>query len=381
MAPSETDRLMARPQEFAGEPQAAAATTCWRNWHHKEITPHDGLVRADHPLLLAILDRTQSASSLRLLLRSPLGFVWRYAMRLRMSESGTDPLVLDALGMGDLVHMTLDVALQKLEAAGGLVKADEAQIAASVEEAAREVAGVWESERAVPPAMIWRRTLDDARLLTSRALTYVRARDAFIAQDADSVLSISTNFRSCAPILTYVNDRFETLLSSDGQPGFTALDPFHAERGETPCVAALDVAVADENGKASAEQQRDAEAEAVAEMCARLIGSEMILDRRSGANRVCQPGDIALLAPTRSDLWRYEEALGGRRPRHGKRSDGSRAPMNARSATGSRAATVRAEKTSCPSSAPRMPSSKPFWPSQDEGQPCRAFTCRRCESV
>jgi exodeoxyribonuclease-5 len=138
---------------------------------------------------------------------------------------------------------------------------------------------------------------------------YVRARDAFIAQDADSVLSISTNFRSCAPILTYVNERFETLLSSDGQPGFTALDPFHADRGETPCVAALDVAVADENGKASAEQQRDAEAEAVAELCARLIGSEMILDRRSGASRVCRPGDIALLAPTGSDLWRYEEAL------------------------------------------------------------------------
>ena len=142
---------------------------------------------------------------------------------------------------------------------------------------------------------------------------YVRARDAFIAQDGDSVLPISTNFRSCAPILTYVNERFEALLSSDGQPGFTALDPFHADRGEAHCVAALDVAVADENGKASAEQQRDGEAEAVAEMCARLIGSEMILDRRSGASRVCRPGDIALLAPTGSDLWRYEEAL----ERHG----------------------------------------------------------------
>src|SRR3546814_273160 len=48
-------------------------------------------------------------------------------------------------------------------------------------------------------------------------------------------------------------------------------------------------------------------------MCARLIGSEMILDRRSGASRSCRPGDIALLAPTGSDLWRYEEAL----ERHG----------------------------------------------------------------
>ena len=142
---------------------------------------------------------------------------------------------------------------------------------------------------------------------------YVRARDAFLAQDADSVLSVSTNFRSCAPILTYVNERFEALLSSDGQPGFTALDPFHADRGEALCVAALDVAVADENGKATAEQQRDAEAEAVAEMCTRLIGSEVILDRHPGASRVCRPGDIALLAPTGSDLWRYEEAL----ERHG----------------------------------------------------------------
>jgi hypothetical protein len=169
---SETDRLMARPQEFVHEPQAISATTGWRNWHRKEITPHDGLVRADHPLLLAILGRTQSASSLRLLLRSPLGFVWRYGMRLRMPESETDPLVLDALAMGDLVHMTLDLALQKLEASGGLAKADESQIATAVQDAARDVAGVWESERAFPPAVIWRRTLDDARLLTSRALTY-----------------------------------------------------------------------------------------------------------------------------------------------------------------------------------------------------------------
>ena len=89
-----------------------------------------------------------------------------------MPESGEDPLVLDALAIGDLVHMTLDCALQTLEAAGGLAKADESQIASAVEDAATAVAGDWESERAVPPAVIWRRTLDDARILTTRALTY-----------------------------------------------------------------------------------------------------------------------------------------------------------------------------------------------------------------
>jgi hypothetical protein len=169
---SETDRLMARPDEFAGDPQAASALTTWRNWHRKEITPHDGLVRAYHPLLLDILVRVQSASSLRLLLRNPLGFVWRYGMRLRMPESGTDPLVLDALSMGDLVHMTLDLALQDLEANGGLANAGDGKISAAIEAAAGSVAGVWESERAVPPPVIWRRTLDDARTLAERALTY-----------------------------------------------------------------------------------------------------------------------------------------------------------------------------------------------------------------
>lgn len=136
---------------------------------------------------------------------------------------------------------------------------------------------------------------------------YVQARTAFA--DAESVVSISTNFRSCASILSFVNDRFEAILSADGQPGFTALDPFHDDRGDGACVAALDVAVTDENGKASAEQQRDAEADAVADLCARLIGSHPVLDRKAGAERPCQPGDIALLAPTGADLWRYEEAL------------------------------------------------------------------------
>ena len=44
-------------------------------------------------------------------------------------------------------------------------------------------------------------------------------------------------------------------------------------------------------------------------MCARLIGSETHPRPQDGRARPCRPGDIALLAPTGSDLWRYEEAL------------------------------------------------------------------------
>lgn len=169
---SETDRLTARPQEFRALPQAVSAAACWRNWLREEITPHDGLVRADHPVIQAILARTQSASSLRKLLRNPLGFVWHYGLRWRAPESGDDPLVLDALAMGDLVHQTLDRALRTLEANGGLAAATGQQIASAVDGAAGEVAEIWETERPVPPRVIWRRTLDEARELSRRALAF-----------------------------------------------------------------------------------------------------------------------------------------------------------------------------------------------------------------
>jgi hypothetical protein len=169
---SETDRLMARPQEFGAEQQAVSAQGCWRDWRRSEITAHDGLIRADHPLVLAILGRTQSASSLRRLLRNPLSFVWVYGFGWREPQSSAEPLVLDALGVGDLVHMVLERALRDLETVGGLTSADTKTVEAAVAGAAEAVATDWESERPVPPAVIWSRTLNDARVMAGRALTY-----------------------------------------------------------------------------------------------------------------------------------------------------------------------------------------------------------------
>lgn len=52
---------------------------------------------------------------------------------------------------------------------------------------------------------------------------------------------------------------------------------------------------------------RDAEADRVAELCTRLVGNLKVLDR--GQKRACRFGDIALLAPVGTELWRFEEAL------------------------------------------------------------------------
>jgi ATP-dependent exoDNAse (exonuclease V) beta subunit len=136
---------------------------------------------------------------------------------------------------------------------------------------------------------------------------YVDARAAFIAVEATGL--ISTNFRSRPKILSFVNERFAAALSAPEQPGFTELDPFHANRDGHCGVFALEVNVGGLDGKPNAEVRRDAEADAVAEMCERMIGRVEVYDHKTKGLRPCRAGDIALLAPTGTNLWRYEAAL------------------------------------------------------------------------
>jgi ATP-dependent exoDNAse (exonuclease V) beta subunit len=134
---------------------------------------------------------------------------------------------------------------------------------------------------------------------------YIGARKA-IGQSA--LLNITTNFRSLEPILDFVNRGFEPVLSeAAGQPGFSKLAPLHkAAKGMTPVVA-LDIEI---NGdKPSASTIRDAEATHVAELCSRLVGNFEVRDHVTNKLRPCRYGDIALLAPVGTDLWRFEEAL------------------------------------------------------------------------
>ncbi|MBY4949513.1 UvrD-helicase domain-containing protein [Cupriavidus respiraculi] len=170
-------------------------------------------------------------------------------------------------------------------------------------------AGDWTSFRIRPGALFLVGDPKQAiyRFRGADVAAYVQARTAFGAMDAGSVLTISTNFRSHAPILDFVNARFAPCLSADGQPGFTALAPFQPHNGEDPCVVALDIQAASE--KPAADELRDVEAVAVARLCAQLIGRHRVVDRRTGGARACRAGDIALLAPTGTDLWRYEAAL------------------------------------------------------------------------
>ena len=138
---------------------------------------------------------------------------------------------------------------------------------------------------------------------------YVEARDALSLQEDGEIISISTNFRSMEPILEFVNARFEAVLTQERQPGFIALNAYHRDHQDRPCVVAVDVNVPDIEGKKDAENIRDSEADTIAQMCVRLIGQHQICDHKNHEMRACRAGDIALLAPSGNDLWRYESAL------------------------------------------------------------------------
>ncbi|WP_457281011.1 PD-(D/E)XK nuclease family protein [Polaromonas sp. P5_D5] len=119
-------------------------------------------------MALTVLQRLQSASSLSLLLRNPLGFVWKYGLRLKTPQSAAEPLVLDALDFGNLVHEVLDVALQRLMA--NAQRGGAADMPAAVRAAVHQVSTSWEALRSIPPRLLWRHTLLEVEQLALYAM-------------------------------------------------------------------------------------------------------------------------------------------------------------------------------------------------------------------
>lgn len=133
---------------------------------------------------------------------------------------------------------------------------------------------------------------------------YALARSVIAA--SGRILTITDNFRSRSGVIDHVNEVFHDVLTADGQPGFVALtSTLDPPPLSVPSAAKLTVNVPRD---ARADEQRDAEAEAVAELCSRLIGALIVVGPDKVERRL-RASDIALLAPTHTDLWRYEGAL------------------------------------------------------------------------
>ncbi len=132
---------------------------------------------------------------------------------------------------------------------------------------------------------------------------YKQAKGAIQKQCPDGVLPITDNFRSRKPILDFVNQRFAFPLSSIGYESLVCTVAPSSNEGL--CIGRIPIG--NEGSEYKVYEWRELEAQAVAQLCRQLIGGFTVRENRDFVS--CRPGDIALLAPTGTDLWIYERAL------------------------------------------------------------------------
>jgi hypothetical protein len=169
---TEADRLLARPQDRRADPIVSSAIGAWQNWGSRSLTPHDGLVAMEHPLLWALLPSPQSATSLSRLLRDPLAYVWYYALGWRNLIHKERGLVLPADDMGRLVHELLRRTVDRLEPEPGFTVAARHEIEAALAIASTQVVERWPLVTNVPPPVLWINTVRQAAEMSLGGLTF-----------------------------------------------------------------------------------------------------------------------------------------------------------------------------------------------------------------
>lgn len=175
---NEADRIMARPQDAAQLDRVRSADACWRDWHLERFTPHDGKFDAEHPVVVRSIERVQSATSLRRMLRDPLGFVWRYALGWNAPRDREQPLTIAPDEFGKLVHELLRRAVDALEPNPGYARASDAEIETALADASSVVRDAWPLLGQTPPALLWRNTVDFAASLALAGLLRKEIADA-----------------------------------------------------------------------------------------------------------------------------------------------------------------------------------------------------------
>jgi hypothetical protein len=166
------DRLLARPQDRSADLIVSSAMAAWHNWGLRSLTPHDGLVAMEHPLLSALLPKPQSATSLSRLLRDPLAYVWYYALGWRDLVHKERGLALPADDMGRLVHELLRRTVDCLEPEPGFTVAARHEIEEALAIASTHVIDSWPLVTNVPPPVLWTNTVRQAAEMSLAGLTF-----------------------------------------------------------------------------------------------------------------------------------------------------------------------------------------------------------------
>ena len=146
--------------------------------------------------------------------------------------------------------------------------------------------------------------------------TFLAARDRFATDDGD-VVALTTNFRTVAPVIAWVNHVFAAMMTAPpenelpfgSQPDYIALDPRRAAPPEGFPVSVIGRTAHPK--KTSADDMRPAEAAEVAATVARAVNEGWSVDdrNRNGGWRPARLGDISILVPARTSLPFLQDAL------------------------------------------------------------------------
>ena len=134
---------------------------------------------------------------------------------------------------------------------------------------------------------------------------YLEAQDRI-----GETVSLTTNFRTVAPVLDWVNAVFSELIQyEDGaQPAYQSLDEDRAGPPNGPPVVVLGAEEHADEPRADPLREREA-ADVAAVVQQALDGGWQVWDRRSSSWRPAHLGDIAVLVPSRISLPFLEDAF------------------------------------------------------------------------
>lgn len=166
---SEADRLLACAKEAMAAPLVAASRQCWEGWRAASRSAHDGLRAHTRRLPSGARwpahNRPPRSAGCCATPRASCGATHLDGKRPSSRSSRWCPV------FGELVHELIRRAIVALEPAPGVARASETEIENAVQAAVEAVSTAWPLERAVPPPLLWRHTLEEAARLTVRGLT------------------------------------------------------------------------------------------------------------------------------------------------------------------------------------------------------------------
>ena len=123
-------------------------------------------------------------------------------------------------------------------------------------------------------------------------------------------VSLTTNFRTVAPLLDWVNHVFSQLIQpvAEAQPVYQSLDPFRRSTGAGPSVTVLGPEPHTDGPNAERLREREA-ADVAAAIANAMADGWSVWDDLGQAWRQISLGDIAVLLPARTSLPFLEDAL------------------------------------------------------------------------